>query len=153
MECRPFGELARADEPPDRLPLDVQSDTDGLLTHALAVQFNHFVIPVNPTLAPILTILFKPALGLRNPISRWRRRFGHRGHNRLRQGGAFLLQDPLHGGGQVTEQMKTVGYLDSLRGATGGAVGIDPSPITTYYLRAGMHMQPSSQGIGGTIWQ
>lgn len=72
MRRRPFRGLAGAQEPPDGLSLDFKGATDALLTHALAMQFNHFVVPINPTLAPILTMLLMGALGLRNTVSRWR---------------------------------------------------------------------------------
>ena len=53
----PFRVLAGAQEPPDGLTLNMQRKTNGLLTHSLAVQFNYFVVPINPSLATILTIL------------------------------------------------------------------------------------------------
>src|ERR1022692_806343 len=68
MRCRPFRVLAGAHEPPDRLALDMQRETDFLLTHTLAVQSDHFVVPINPALAPIFTILLRPAFGLRSAV-------------------------------------------------------------------------------------
>jgi hypothetical protein len=49
--------------------------------------------------------------------------------------------------------MKTVGHLDSLRGSTGGAVGIDSAPVTADHFRARMRLQPSRNAIGATIRQ
>src|SRR5450756_840535 len=119
---RPFRVPAGAQETPDGLTLDMQRETDGLLTHSLAVQSNYFVVPINPALATILAILLEPALGLRRTVSRWRRRFDHHGHNCFRQGGALLLQDPLDSGGQIAKQVETVGHLNSLRRTTGGCL-------------------------------
>ena len=131
----------------------MQGKTDGLLTHSLAVQSNYFVVPINPALATILTILLEPNLGFRRTVSRWRRRFGHHRHNCCRQGGALLLQDPLDSGGQIANPMETIGHLNSLRRTTGGAVGIDPAPITADDFRTRVQLQPSSQAIGGTVRQ
>jgi hypothetical protein len=69
---RPFRVLAGAQEPPDGLSLDFQSATDALLTHTLAMQSNYFVVPINPTLVSILTMLRMAALGLPNTVRRWR---------------------------------------------------------------------------------
>ena len=63
------------------------------------------------------------------------------------------LQDPLDGGGQITEQMEAIGHLNRLRGSTGGAVGVDPAPITADDFRSGMRFQPGSQAIGGAVRQ
>ena len=151
---RPFRVLAGAHETPDRLSLDMQRETDRLLTHALAVQVYYLVVPVNPALATIFAIVLESALGLRKAVSWWRCRFPHRHqHNRFRQGGVLRLQDPLYGGGQITEQMKTIGHLNRLRGSTGGAIGIDPAPITADNFRPGMRFQPRSQAICRAVRQ
>src|ERR1035437_1655257 len=49
--------------------------------------------------------------------------------------------------------MEAVGHLNRLRGSTGGAVGINPAPITADDFRSGMQLQPSSQAVGGTVRQ
>ena len=72
MRRRPFRVSPGAQETPDGLSLNMQRETDGLLTHTLTVQANYFVIPINPALATVLTILRDPALGLRRTVS-WRR--------------------------------------------------------------------------------
>jgi hypothetical protein len=118
------------------------------------VQAYYFVVPVNPALATILAILLDSALGLRRAVGRWRCRFHHgHQHNRFRQGVALRLQDSLYGGGQITEQMKTIGHLNRLQGSPGGAIGIDTAPITADNFRPGMRLQPSSQAIGGAVRQ
>ena len=66
---RPFRELAGAQKPPDRFSLDMQRETDCLLTHTLAVKSYYFVIPINPALATILTILLHSTLCLRSTVS------------------------------------------------------------------------------------
>jgi hypothetical protein len=124
-----------------------------LLTPTFAIQSNHFVVPVNPALATILTNLLRPSLRLRGSVSRRYRRFGDLRHNRCRQGGTFSLKNSLDGGGQIAQQMKPVGHLDSLRGSTGCAVGIEPAPVTADHLLAGMGLQPCREAVGTTIRQ
>jgi hypothetical protein len=52
---RPFRVPGGAHETPDGLSLNMQRETNGLLTHSLAVQSNYFVVPINPVLATVLT--------------------------------------------------------------------------------------------------
>ena len=126
----PFRGPDGAQETPDSFTLNRQRKTDGLLTHALAVQSHYFVVPINPALATILAILLEPALGFRRTVRRWRGRFSHHGHNCFRSVGALLPHDPLDSGGQITKQMESIGHLNSLRRTTGGTVGVNASPIT-----------------------
>jgi hypothetical protein len=50
VRCRPFRVPTGAHETPDGLSLDIQCETDCLLTHAFAVQSYYFVVTVNPAL-------------------------------------------------------------------------------------------------------
>ena len=62
MRFRPFWELAGAQESSNRFPYHVQRATDFLLTHSFAVEDDHFVVPSDPALLPLLRTLLR--LGL-----------------------------------------------------------------------------------------
>src|SRR5277367_1606080 len=49
--------------------------------------------------------------------------------------------------------METIGHLNCVRGSTGGAVSVDPTPITADDFLSGMRLQPGSQAISGAVRQ
>ena len=65
----------------------------------------------------------------------------------LAQAGPVAGDSPLHGAGEVVQQVPPVGHLRCEGGAAGGAVGIASGPVPADHLRPWMGIQPGAEGV------
>jgi hypothetical protein len=87
----------------------------------------------------------RDGLGLSGAVG-WGRRFGCG-----LQAAAVVGDGSVHRVGQVVHQMPSVGDLDRVGCAAGGAFGVAAGPISTDNFDAGMRVEPGGQRVGAAV--